>query len=457
MKKYTIIALAGLTLASCKKQEGSINPVTPEGKDATITLSITSAANIGTYASTSGSHDGTANERVVKTIDVFLYNEDGTLSPAGYKRFSEGEADLTTSKTIATKTGPKRIYVGINLPLSLANLLKDNYQAMQTPYAVNMNELATATNGLMMFNQGLASLEIKEGNHTDNKITIPVTRLLAKAGIMQHENLSLNTQGGSVSNLQYTIGQRNKNIFVGHLYDFKDANWTYIDPKLAAAEYNAAFTGVLSTDYKPVDAKTATTETLNTVYIPENTSEKSEHSQVTYIQVKTKFTPAKIEAGATLPADGTFYVVFGQIGTDPYIHQLYFASKDAADIEAAKDKYKVIKNGQPVFQTAILTYNQGLCYYRLYLNEDQAAGANKVGIFRNTFFKAQISKFNGLGTPLEGQVPGGPGTPGNPGNGVTPPRPVDPEGPVNPGNLDASIEATITITPWTLITSEHEI
>ncbi|MGJ1419133.1 Mfa1 family fimbria major subunit [Sphingobacterium spiritivorum] len=457
MKKYAIIALAGLTLASCKKQEGPVNPVTPEGKDATISLNITSAAPIGTYASTSESHDGTANEKVVKTIDVFLYNEDGSLSPAGYERFSGNDANLSTPKIIKTKSGPKRIYIGINLPLALANQLKDNYQAMQSPYAVNMAELATASDGLMMFNQGIASMEIKEGNHADNKISIPVARLLAKAGVMQHENLSMNTQGGTVSDLQYTIGQRNKNIFVGHLYDFKDANWTYISPTLSAAEYTAAFTKVLNTEYKAVDAKTVTTETLNTVYIPENTSEKSEHSQVTYVQVKTKFTPAVVEEGAALPGDGTFYVMFGQIGTDPYIHQLYFASKEKADEEAVKEKYKVIKNGQPVFQTAVLKYDKGLCYYRLYLNEDQVAGANKVGIFRNTFFKAQISKFKGLGTPLEGQVPGETGTPGNPGGGVTPIKPVDPEGPVNPGNLDANIEATITITPWTLITSEHEI
>ncbi|EEI89485.1 hypothetical protein HMPREF0765_4920, partial [Sphingobacterium spiritivorum ATCC 33300] len=56
MKKYALIALAGLTLAACKKQGGEIPTVNPEeGKDASLSLSITSAANIGTYASTVGS------------------------------------------------------------------------------------------------------------------------------------------------------------------------------------------------------------------------------------------------------------------------------------------------------------------------------------------------------------------------------------------------------------------
>ncbi|MGJ1419135.1 Mfa1 family fimbria major subunit [Sphingobacterium spiritivorum] len=457
MKKYAIIALASLVLASCKKQGVVIDPpVVSEAKDATITLKITSAANIGTYASTSGSHEGTANEKVIKTLDVFLYNEDASLSPAGYERFSGNDASLNTPKLIKTKTGPKRIYIGINLPVALANQLKDNYQVMQSPYAVNMAELATASDGLMMFNQNIASLEIKEGNHADNKISIPVARLLAKAGILQHKDLSLNINTvGTLSNLQYTIGQRNKNIFVGHLYDFKDANWTYISPTLSAAEYAAAFTGVRNTEYKPVDAKLTATEYLNTVYIPENTSEKSEHSQVTYVQIKTKLTPAALEDGA-LPANGTFYVMFGQEGSDRRIYQRYFATKTAADNAAKETKYWDNATNKKL-QTAVLTYDNGLCYYRLYLNEDQLAGANKVGIFRNTFFKAQISKFNGLGAPLEGLVPGGPGTPGNPGGGVVPIGPVDPEGPVNPGNLDASIEAIITIQPWSLITSEHEI
>ncbi|WP_293913670.1 MULTISPECIES: Mfa1 family fimbria major subunit [unclassified Sphingobacterium] len=462
MKKYAIIALAGLTLASCKKQGGEPAPVVPgDEKDARVTLNITPSANIGTYASTVGSDNGTANESKINTIDVFLYNEDGGLTPAGYKRFTGAEANLSTPKTIETKTGKKRIYIGINLPVSLADQLKADFSFMQSPYDVNMEQLATPNDGVMMFNQAVASLTIKEGNDPDNKISIPVARLLAKAGILQGANLSLNTQGGAVSDLQYTVGQRNKKIFIGNLFDFKDANWTFIDRTANAAAYNAAFTGVLNTAYQAVDAKGTATNALKTVYIPENTSEKSEHTQLTYIQVRSKFTPTTIQAGGTLPADGTFYVLFAQEGTNNYTHQLYFSTLAAAEQEAAKDRWKVTTTvgGVPttVSQTAILTYEKGLCYYRLYLNEDQAGGANKAGILRNTFFNAQITKINGLGTPKEGQVPGEPGTPGNPGGGVKPTNPVDPEKPIVPGNVDANIEATISITPWKLVTSEHEI
>lgn len=451
MRKYAMIILAGLSLAACKKKEGeAVAPINPgQGKDARITLNITSAANIGTYASSKGEDAGTENERKITTIDVFLYNDDGGLSPAGYKRFSGAEATLGT-KTIETKTGRKRIYVGINLPQSLADLLKNNFTAMESPYAVNMAQLADPNNGVMMFNQSVASLDIKEGNDAANKISIPVTRLLAKAGVMQHENLSLATQGGTLSDLKYTVAQRNKQIFVGQLYDFKDPNWNFIDP--AAADYANAFTGVLNTEYQTVNEKNTATAALNTMYIPENTSKGSEPTQLTYIQVRTKFTPTEVKGGA-LPADGTFFVMFGQIGSNPYIHQLYFATEAAANAEAAKDIYK---NGN-VQQTAVLKYDKGLCYYRLYLNEDQAAAANKGGITRNTFFKAQISKFKGLGTPSEGQIPGTPGTPGNPGGGVTPTDPTDPTKPITPGNVDANIEATISIVPWLLITSEHEI
>ncbi len=175
-----------------------------------------------------------------------------------------------------------------------------------------------------------------------------------------------------------------------------------------------------------------------------------------YIQVRAKFVPTTVGGGA-LPADGTFYAFFGQVGSNLNMHQMYFATLAAAEKEAEKDIYKVTKNGVVVSQTAILKYDKGLSYYRLYLNEDQAAGLNKGGILRNTFFKAQISKFKGLGTPVEGQIPGTPGTPGNPGPGITPPNPVDPEKPIIPGNVDANIEATISITPWKLVTSEHEI
>ncbi|QQS97087.1 Mfa1 family fimbria major subunit [Sphingobacterium spiritivorum] len=461
MKKYALIALAGLTLAACKKQGGEIPTVNPEeGKDASLSLSITSAANIGTYASTVGSDDGTDNEKKVNTVDVFLYSEEGSLTPAGYERFSGTDANLSTPKKIKTKTGRKRIYIGINLPQSLVNMLKAGYSAMENPYDVNMAQLATPNDGLMMFSQSVTSLDIKEGDDPDNKVTIPVARLLAKAGVLQGSNLSLtDIQGGTVSNLQYTLAQCNKKIVVGQLYDFKDANWAYINPFVSGidgaltAEYQANFTAVLNTDYKAVDASNTENKNLKTVYMPENTAENPAPTQVTYIQVRAKFTPTKLEDGATPNADGTFYVMFGQIGTNDALHQLYFADKTKAEAEAAKTDY----NNGTVQRSVVLTYNQGYCYFRLYLNEDKVAGATKLGILRNTFFKAQITKINGLGTPLEGQIPGTPGTPGNPGGNVKPPKPVDPTQPVNPGNLDANIQATITITPWTLITSEHEI
>ncbi|MGJ1265555.1 Mfa1 family fimbria major subunit [Sphingobacterium spiritivorum] len=461
MKKYAIIALAGLTLASCKKQGGEINPVNPEeGKDARITLNITPAASIGTYASTEDTDGGTANESKINTIDVFLYSEEGSLTPAGHQRFTGADANIGTSKTIQTKTGRKRIYIGINLPESLANQLKDNYSVMESPYAVNMLQLATANDGVMMFSQSVVSLDIKEGNDPANKVSIPVSRLLAKAAVLQGNSLSLsNVQGGTVSDLEYTVAQRNKQIFVGQLYDFKDPNWAYMNPFVSGnsgtltAEYQANFTGVLNTDYKTVDAKGTANDILKTVYIPENTTELPAPTQVTYIQVKGKFTPTTLQAGGTPNADGTFYVMFGQIGSNDALHQLYFSTQAAADAEAALSKYS---NGTTQ-RSVVLKYDKGICYFRLYLNEDQVAGATKLGILRNTFFKAQITKINGLGTPLEGQIPGTPGTPGNPGGNVKPPKPVDPTQPVNPGNLDANIEATITITPWKLITSEHEI
>lgn len=461
MKKYALIALAGLTLAACKKQGGEINPVNPEeGKDASLSLSITSAANIGTYASTTGSDGGTANESKVNTVDVFLYSEEGSLTPAGYERFSGADANLSTPKKIKTKTGRKRVYIGINLPQSLVDLLKAGYSGMENPQPVNMQQLATPNDGVMMFSQSVTSLDIKEGDDPANKVTIPVSRLLAKAGVLKGNNLSLtDIQGGTVSDLQYTVGQRNKQILVGQLYDFKDANWAYINPFKTGTsgdltdEYQANFTGVLNSDYKTVDASNTANNLLKTVYIPENTTELPAPTQVTYIQVRAKFTPTKLEGGATANADGTFYVMFGQIGSNDALHQLYFTTKAAADAEAALPKY----NNGTTQRSVVLTYNQGYCYFRLYLNEDQVAGATKLGILRNTFFKAQITKINGLGTPIEGQIPGTPGTPGNPGGGVKPPKPVDPTQPVNPGNLDANIQATITITPWNLITSEHEI
>ncbi|MGJ1365203.1 Mfa1 family fimbria major subunit [Sphingobacterium spiritivorum] len=460
MKKYAIIALAGLTLASCKKQGGEI-PVNPqEGKDASLTLSITSAANIGTYASTVGDDNGTENERKINTIDVFLFSEEGSLTPAGHQRFSGADANLSTAKKITTKTGRKRVYIGINLPTSLADQIKNNYSVLESPQTIDIATLASANDGVMMFSQSVTSLDIKEGDDPANKITIPVSRLLAKAAVLAGSNLNISdVQNGTVSDLQFTVAQRNQKIFVGQLYDFKDPNWAYINPFVSGTsgaltpEYSANFTKVLNLEYKAIDASGTANNAIKTAYITENTAELPAPTQVTYIQVKGKFTPKKLEDGGSLSADGTFYVMFGQVGSNDAMHQLYFSTEAAANVEANLSKY----NNGTKQRTAILKYDKGICYFRLYLNEDQAAGATRLGILRNTFYKAQITRIKGLGTPLEGQIPGTEGTPGNPGGGVTPINPTDPTKPVTPGNLDANIEATVTITPWKLVTSEHEI
>ncbi|MGJ1388720.1 fimbrial protein, partial [Sphingobacterium spiritivorum] len=245
-----------------------------------LSLSITSAANIGTYASTTGSDGGTANESKVNTVDVFLYSEEGSLTPAGYERFSGADANLSTPKKIKTKTGRKRVYIGINLPQSLVDLLKAGYSGMENPQPVNMQQLATPNDGVMMFSQSVTSLDIKEGDDPANKVTIPVSRLLAKAGVLKGNNLSLtDIQGGTVSDLQYTLAQRNEKFIIGQLYDFKDANWAYINPFVSGidgaltAEYQANFTPVLNTAYKAVDASNTENKDLKTVYMPENTAE----------------------------------------------------------------------------------------------------------------------------------------------------------------------------------------
>ncbi|KAF5281380.1 hypothetical protein FQR65_LT14718 [Abscondita terminalis] len=459
MKKYALIALAGLTLAACKKQGGEINPVNPEeGKVPPEPGAYPLPSINGTYASTVGSDNGTTNESKVTTVDVFLYSEEGSLSPAGYERFSGADANLSTpKKKIKIKTGRKRIYIGINLPQSLANRIKDDYSVLTNPHAVNMAELATANDGVMMFSQSVTSLNIKEGDDPANKVTIPVSRLLAKAGVLQGSNLSFAIPGGTVSDLQYTLAQRNKQILIGQLYDFKDANWPYMNPFVSGTsgalttEYQANFTGVLNADYQAVDASNTATNALKTVYIPENTTQKSAPTQVTYIQVRAKFTPTQLETGATPNADGTFHVMFGQIGTDNTLHMLFFADKTKAQAEADLSKY----NDGIKQRSIVLTYDKGYCYFRLYLNEDQVAGTTPLGILRNTFFKAQITKIKGL-VHIKGRIRELRAL-RNPGGGVTPPDPTDPTDPVNPGNLDANIQATITITPWKLITSEHEI
>ncbi|MBC8986319.1 Mfa1 family fimbria major subunit [Pedobacter sp. N36a] len=438
LKNCAFTALAALTLAACKKdQKSEVNFKETNGKDARLQLMVSAPKSVFTYAA--GDANATDAEMKINTLDVFVYDDGAPFTLTSYTHIDGNdiyEADGKTIKaqSIEVKTGAKQVFVGVNLAQEIVNKLKSNYANMNTALNVDMATLVNGDGSVAMFNESINRISVSE-DQAANKITVPVSRLVAKTSVKSGQSLMLsNISGGNLSELNYTIGQANTKQIVAPLVNFKDANW------IAADHTGSDLRLVDISTFIPLNVASATVGSQNVMYAPENTSKEHQYNQVTYLSVRGKFTPSVLTGTKPIEANGTFYAVFTNYGV------YYFGSLQEAQQHADE-------NGG----AAPITYSNGYCYYRLYLNpEGSVMGEGKYDLLRNVYYNATVTKINGLGTPGENQINGDTGTPGNPGSPLISPDPILPTDPITPSKK-VNIEATITIVPWTMHVADYEI
>jgi len=438
MKKYAVIALAAVTFAACKKNnDNEAIGAAGTGIDTKLLLTVTAPKGVATYAA--GDENATDAEIKVNTIDVFIYDDGAPFGLVSHTQITGDESIYETGtsnikkQTVAAKTGNKQVFVGVNLSSAIVAKLTANYANMNTALDAEMSTLVNTDGSVAMFNESITKVNVTE-NTTTNIVTVPVSRLVAKATVRSGQSLSLaGIAGGTLSDLNYSVGQANTKQFIAPLINFKDPNW------LAAALTNTDLNAVSTADFKAVNDYAVTNLNQNKQYFPENTSSEHQYNQVTFLSVRAKFTPTAL-TGTSPSVDGTFYAVFTNAGV------YYFGAL------AEAQTYATANNG-----AAPITYANGYAYYRLYLNPDGSTmGEGKYDVLRNVYYHATITKINGLGTPGENQVDGEAGTPGNPGAPLDPSNPLNPTDPIAPATK-VNIEATITIVPWTMHTADYEI
>lgn len=438
MTKYAVIALTMVAFTACKKNNDTETPAAvAQGKDTKLQLTVTAPRALATYAA--NDVNATDAETKVKTIDVFIYDDGAPFTLVSHSHIDaaadiyEDGGSTMKKQTVNAKTGTKQVFVGINLSSAVVEKLTANYANMNTALDVDMSALVNTDGAVAMFNERITKVNITENTAT-NLVTVPVSRLVAKATARSAQNLALtNIAGGTVSDLNYSVGQANTKQFLAPLIDFKDPNW------LAASLTGSDLSLVKTADFKPVNAFAVTNVNQNKQYLPENTSSEYHYNQVTYLSVRTKFTPTTLTGTAAM-VNGTFYAVFTNTGV------FYFGGLTEARAYATANR-----------GAAPLTYTNGYSYYRLHLNpQGNTVGEGKYDVLRNVYYHATITKINGLGTPDANQINGEPGTPGNPGTPVIPANPVDPNESIKPA-VNVSIEATVNIVPWTMHTADYEI
>jgi hypothetical protein len=346
-----------------------------------------------------------------------------------------------TSTPIATTTGAKSIFAGINLPQSVVNSLKG--QPMSKLYSTAMTlthdqmtgtENGTLKNGLMMFSdKGVDATFVADKDGSKNKVTITCKRMVAKVTVATNANYVKDETLGKISDFKFAVNNFNTKSFMlqGAYPDFKDPNWE------AGSWKDADFTQAAATDYVDIldHAVTAnpTPNQYNVHYAAENTSEGNLQKEITRATVRGKFIPKAVTKYANgTNATGGFTTVedygnvtvpttFWSVSTGINGEIFYFTS------EAVANAFMTEKGGTKT------TWENGYCYWTIFLGKSNPE-PNKWDVLRNDYYRCTISKIVGPGRPTP-EVPG----------------------PETKPEEDTKITATVDILWWVVKDADYEL
>lgn len=416
-----IMATAFLTgMASCSNEDAiPEGGATAKGEPTTMQFVINAPKAPTTYAPTD--NNATDAEVELKTVNVLIYEytatgfqleKNASLTMADFEAVTGTDKyELKESSKIATTTGQKKIYVAMNYNGTLGSLpaVGSSITDIKTLKATlsNYDDLSNATSGFAMFSTDVTDADLVAEDDAaydiSNKKTITVKRLVAKITVQEKSGLSSNgiiaSQGGWLSSLQFTLGNINKSAYllqhvVGSVVqDFNWSSFTVAD-FFAISDYSSA-----SSSYKTVDAYATTVDALTAMYCPENTAQayESNGSNLTYVSVRARYVPEffcnqlGVSKGNNSASDTpvSFWTVITTHG------KLYYF-----DDESNADVFKAANAGSVKSDE----YEEGLCYWRGYLNPNgttdptiSGSSAAKFDVLRNVYYKATINSVKAPG------------------------------------------------------------
>lgn len=415
-----IMTTAFLTgMASCSNEDdGTAGGSTTKGEPTTMQFVINAPKAPTTYAATD--NNATDAEVELKTVNVLIYEytatgfqleKNASLTMADFEAVAGTDKyELKESSKIATTTGQKKIYVAMNYNGgNLPSIVESSITDVKTLEATltNYDDLSNATSGFAMFSTDVTDADLVPEDDAaydaSNKKTVTVKRLVAKITVQEKSGLSSNgiieSQGGWLSGLQFTLGNINKssyllqNVVGGVVQDFNWSSFTVAD-FFAISDYSSA-----SSSYKTVDASATTVDALTAMYCPENTAQayESDGSNLTYVSIRAKYVPeffcnqSGVSQGNNSASDTpvSFWTV---ITTDGKLY--YF------DNETSANTFKTANAGS----VKSSEYEDGFCYWRGYLNQDgnadptiSGSSAAKFDVLRNVYYKATINSVKAPG------------------------------------------------------------
>ena len=444
----------------------------------------------------------------IESVDVYIVSkgevalgrytkDDFTISNESNPAGDDKAITITPKKAILTTAGQKEVFVLLNAPEKVTNLLKqsipNNFMAAYNKAIEDMTTSQVAKTDakkgdiIMMTNAAKCVVDVKDGVTAkqalagQNRASVQVKRAVArvlltatdKTYTIKYED---GTDMGTISNITYAVAQGEKAFYLSQKKDDKGVILTpaynfmptigIATPNYAAQAAAYDYSDLNSTDKTPRPALVAT-DLSTALAIGEKSLESSafifeashlfgqagetttnytgkfRRANTPYVLVRTKFVPAPAkfatpaEKAAYDKGDGTFFR--GEDG-------LFYAGNEIQDGEGneLRPDQKYVK------------YVKGKVLYYAFVNPDNVEKTLNAPAYRNNIYHISVTGFKGLGTNWN---PLYPEDPENPKDNPDPKPKDDPNTPpFNPGDNNTPKETymavDVTVVPWNVHTYE---
>lgn len=419
MKTKSIIVgmLSTMLLAvGCNKEDGG-NLVTPEAGVKTYASFSVSLLNQSTRAA-SNDPNAVAEETKISDLYIYIFNG-GVLETKGQITLNTDNKGTTA---LATTTGTKTIYAVPNYNA------KGDIGSLQSDFE---KQLIAATdiaeeNGFFMAGKTEATLTKRtedEAKQEVNLIQISVARGAAKVQMQFGTNVPVKSVvNATVANAKFTLAQQNSQTYLAKLiegFSPKGKGTEQTDANQDGTYDHLMKLPTTNDELKWIDAETTYQNTYATSkYLAENVNENPTTGNTSYVLVSLQVTP-QATADATgnvtatpLTPGTTFYVLAKK---EVASGKITFALKDTQILyfkqEADANAYKTVD--QNVADYEVLTYTNGISYYRLNIRDiRENEQTKKYAVNRNHYYKVNITEISNLGfNTAAGTIPTEPTTP----------------------------------------------
>ena len=281
-------------------------------------------------------------------------------------------------------------------------------------FAQEISQLADQANGFVMFNANYpentpaANLYDNESLAQANHMSIPVSRVVAKAAVFRANDFKVNG-GGNMEDIKF--GWRNLNKKFYFIQDerdefIKDYNWS----SFSASDFNKGADAINT--YNSTDVP------VSFSYAPENSFQyglgQSEVDGATFISVSGVFTPDKVisTSNSSPSGSGDFTIIDNPNNPDKTFYVVRTADGIAnyfVNGTIAQQYADLCINGTPGMPsysdgTYILdknTFTNGICYFHIFVNANAASPQAPYNVYRNQYFKVNIHSIQAPGNPSD--------------------------------------------------------